>query len=893
MHSFLKITRFCLMFVLPVVPLGASNSMKQNTPPAGSVLKATLSNGLQVVIVRDPLAPVVTTVMNYRVGSDEAPTGFPGTAHAQEHMMFRGSPGLSADQLAAIGADMGGDFNADTEQSVTQYTYSLPADDLDVALHVEAIRMQAVLDTDALWKAERGAIEQEVARDLSNPEYVFYTRLQEILFHGTPYQHDALGTRPSFDRTTGEMLQKFHTTWYAPNNTVLVITGGIQPQAVLAQVKSLFDDIPARTLPARPDFHFAEVQPETIRMNTDLPYGVAVVAFRTPGDDSPDYAALQVMSDVLSSQRSSLYALGAEGKALETGFSFNALPRAGIAYALAAYPAGGGGARQLQQLHAVLADDLKNGFPPELVEAARRDALTQAELRKNSISGLAMDWSEAVAIEGRESPDVDVAAIQRVTPADVNRVARQYLNYDHAVQAILTPQTSGKAITGALPKGPESFAAAHVKPVALPVWARQTLMHLAVPPSDVHPVASALPNGLKLIVLPETVSDTVSVYGHIRNNEDMEAPPGKEGISSVVEDLFEYGTQSLDRLSFQKALDDIGAEESAGTDFSLQVLGRHFERGVELLADNELHPAFPDSDFRIVRDQVAGTVAGRLHSPSYLEERALETRLFPKGDPSLRRATPASVNSLTLASVNRYFHRVYRPDLTTIVVIGNITPQAARATIEKYFGGWTATGRRPPTVPPAVPPNAAGYADVPDATRIQDEVTMGEMLGINRYNPDYYALELGNNVLGGGFYATRFYRDLRETAGLVYTVSSDLDVGRTRGIYEVEFGAEPGNVARAAAMVRRELQQMQASPVSAEELRQAKTLLLAKIPLDEASEDDIAEGLLSRSNLDLPLDEPTVAARHYLLLTAEEVRAAFARHVRPDAMAEIVQGPAQ
>ena len=880
------------MCALPVL-LGASNSLKQDMPQPGSVLKATLPNGLQVVIVRDPLAPVVSTVMNYRVGSDEAPTGFPGMAHAQEHMMFRGSPGLSADQLAAIGADMGGQFNAETEQSVTQYTYSLPADDLDVALHVEAIRMRAVLDTDALWKAERGAIEQEVARDLSNPEYVFYTRLQEVLFHGTPYEHDALGTKPSFDRTTGEMLQKFHSAWYAPNNAVLVITGGIQPQAVLAQVRSLFDSIPARPLPPRPDFQFAEVKPETIRMNTDLPYGLAVVAFRTPGEDSPDYAALQVMSDVLSSQRGSLYALGAEGKALETGFSFNDLRRAGIAYALAAYSAGGDGARQLQQLHAVLADDLKNGFPPELVEAARRATLTQAELRKNSISGLAMDWSDAVAIEGRESPDVDVAAIQRVTAADVNRVARLYLNYDHAVQAVLTPRSSGKAITGAPPKGPESFAAAHVKPVSLPDWARQTLTRLAVPASDVHPVTSVLPNGLRLIVQPETVSDTVSVYGQIRHDEDVEAPPGKEGISSVVEDLFQYGTRSLDRLSFQKALDDIGADESAGTDFSLQVLTRHFERGVELLADNELHPAFPDADFRIVREQAAGTVAGELHSPSYLEERALETRLFPKGDPSLRQATPASVNSLTLAGVNRYFHRVYRPDMTTIVVIGNITPQAARAAIEKYFGGWTATGPQPPTVPPAVPPNAASYADVPDATSIQDEVTMGEMLGINRYNPDYYALELGNNVLGGGFYATRFYRDLRETAGLVYTVSSDLDVGRTRGIYEVEFGAEPGNVPRAAAMVRRELQQMQASPVSAEELRQAKTLLLAKIPLDEASEDDIAEGLLSRSTLDLPLDEPTVAAQHYLQLTADEVRAAFARHVRPDALVEIIQGPAK
>ena len=118
---------------------------------ADDVLRATLENGLRVVIVRNTLAPVVATSMNYLVGSDEAPAGFPGTAHAQEHMMYRGSPGLSADQLADIGSLMGGNFNANTRESLTQYLFTVPAEDLDVALQIEAARMRGVLDSKQGW----------------------------------------------------------------------------------------------------------------------------------------------------------------------------------------------------------------------------------------------------------------------------------------------------------------------------------------------------------------------------------------------------------------------------------------------------------------------------------------------------------------------------------------------------------------------------------------------------------------------------------------------------------------------------------------------------------------------------------------------------------------------
>jgi zinc protease len=181
---------------------------------------------------------------------------------------------------------------------------------------------------------------------------------------------------------------------------------------------------------------------------------------------------------------------------------------------------------------------------------------------------------------------------------------------------------------------------------------------------------------------------------------------------------------------------------------------------------------------------------------------------------------------------------------------------------------------------------------VPDASRIQDKVQLAETLGLNRFNPDYYALVLGNHVLGGGFYSTRLYRDLREETGLVYFVEARLDADQTRALYSIEYGCNSDNVAKARAIVLRNLEAMRTQPVSPDELRQAQAMLLREIPLAESSLASIAHGLISRSTLDLPLDEPTIAANHYVALTPEQVKAAFARWLRPEDLVQVTQGPA-
>ncbi len=859
---------------------------------AAEAVVATLDNGLRVVVVPSALAPVVTTEVNYLVGSDEAPPGFPGMAHAQEHMMFRGSPGLSAAQLSTIAAALGGDFNADTQQTVTQYYLTVPADDLEIPLRIEADRMRGVLDTEKLWDEERGAIEQEVAQDLSSPEYLLYTRLLGHLFAGTPYAVDALGTRASFQKTTGAMLRQFHETWYAPNNAVLVIAGDVDPASTLARVKELFGAIPSRRLPSRRPVTLAPLAPASFELESDLPYGLAVVAYRLPGYRSPDWAAGSLLARVLASQRADLYGLVPQGKALEAGFQSDSLAEAGEGFAFAAYPRGGSGAALVGELKKVIAGYVQGGVPPELVAAAQRLALTDAALRQASISGLADDWSQAIAVEGRSSPAESEAAIARVTAADVDRVARTYLVDATAVTAILTPRASGAAVAKPPSRGGESFTPKHVQPVALPSWAEGAASGLKVPASRLAPVDTVLPNGLRLIVQPAPQVAAVAVYGQVKNDPDLETPPGQEGVADLLDQLFSYGTTKLDRLAYRKALDDIGASAEVGTSFSLAVLPDAFDRGMELLAQGLLQPALPESAFRVVQGQTVAELPGMLESPSFQFERVRARALFPKGDPRQREPSVASVSRLRLEDVRAYHRLVVRPDLTTIVVIGRVTPEQAREIVDRHFGAWRAVGSPPPTDPPPVPANVAASLVVPDTSRVQDQVTLVQTLAVTRQDPAYYTLELGNHVLAGGLYASRLTRDLREETGLVYYVGADVSAGRTRSEYSVEYACDPAKVEKARALVVRDLLQMQKEPVSVTELQWTRALLVHRIPLQESSFGSIAHGLLARALDGLPLDEPRRAAERYLEATPAEVQAAFERWIRPHGFVQITLGPA-
>ena len=857
---------------------------------APDVARATLSNGLRVVVVRNTLAPVVTMMMNYEAGSDEQ--SIPGLAHATEHMMFRGSRTLSSSQLMDSIDITGGDFDADTRPTITQYFFTVPSQYLDIGLRAERSRATGLLMSQRLWDQERGAITQEVQQDNSVAIYRLFVKMQLRLVGGTPYAKNTLGTVTDFAKNVNSaQLLRFYNTWYHPNNAIYVIVGNVDPTATIARVRELFGDIPAGKLPARPAVRLAPLRPATYHDLSDQPYTGVLIGYRFPGYDSPDYAASQILGDVLSSQRSTFGGLSFTDKGvLGTQFFDQTYPKVGIAIAFGAVPVSTPPQTIDRQLRDIIDAYRKTGVPSELVEAEKLREISQLEFSANSIEGQAQEWSQAIAVQRLSSPDDMVAKFESVSVADVNRVLRTYLDNQRAVVAYAVPKNAGAASTGGeLAKENNQIPPTSHEP--LPPWAQSVLAHVGVPEQTLAPVDMTLSNGIRLIVQPEHISRTVVVEGQILNDPQVQEPPNQEGVNGITEALMPYGTTTYDRLALQTQLDKIAATTGTGTDFGLSVLSSQFDRGVQLLADEELHPAFNAADFELVRQQYVGGLLGEMTTPSHLAGVALAKALFPAGDPSQRFATPKQVGALTLDDVKSWYAAAYRPDLTTVVVIGDTTPEAAKAIFERYFGDWKASGPKPNTDPPPVPQNGPSQVNVPATGRVQSSVRLEQTVPIVRADPAWAQLQVANTVLTGGFYSSLLYHDLREVHGYAYSVGSRLSAGKVRATFGVTYACDPQNIIPAETQVRAVLTQLQRSPIEPDRLLRSKAMLMGDVPIRASSYDGVTAQLLAYATLGLPLNQNLIDAQAQLSATAESVQAALAKYIRPNDFVRIVTGP--
>lgn len=869
-------------FVLPA-------AVAAQAAPRVEVTRATLPNGLRIVVLRDRLAPVVTTWLNVDAGSnDEA---FDGLAHAQEHMFYRGSRTLGGPEADQIAGFTGDEDNADTQSEITQYFHLVPAADLDLALHLDASRFAGILDAPRDWLEERGAIEQEVTRNNSDASYRLGVKILHHVMAGTHYANDGLGTLESFGKQIGSpQLRAFYGTWYHPNNALYVIAGDIDPQVAIASVRRSFGAMPAAKLPAHVVGKLTPLAPATFTDTSDQSTIEAEVAYRYPGFDDPAYAAAVVLGDVLNSQRGDLFGLVAAGRAQSVEADVSTWPKAGMLQLISRVAIGTKPRAAIADLNALVARYRAHGVPASLVEAAKRREIVRVQTAAANVETLAQTWSQTLAVEHRTPAD-DVAAIARVTPAAVDAVVRAYLVPATATVAYAIPKSGGASDTVAVAASDTNAKKTTTAAVHLPIWATNALHHLALPKRTIAPTTFVLSNGLHVVVQPEHASPYVAVNGTIAHDAGLEEPADKTGVQSVVEALLPYGTTHYSRVAYQGELDAISATAVHGFTFTLGVPSANFARGMTLLADAELYPAFDAASFAIVKNARSADLAGDATNPDHLALVATANGLYPEDDPARRFATADGVKALSLADIKAAYARAFRPDLATISIVGDVSVARAKAIAERTFGGWRAAGARPDVVPHPVADNGAREEVVAATGRVQDTVILTQALALGIHDPDIAQLQIANTMLSGDF-SSVLIRDMRVTTGYVYSVGSALASGLLRSTFVVRYGCAPENFAKAQAVLERDLRRVASARPDGERLLRAKSRLLSDVALQTQSYDGLAARLTTNVGNGFPADRDFALARAELAATPDSVRTAVARWIRPSGFVRVIEGPA-
>lgn len=431
------------------LPLAASAKDAQPTH------EFRLANGLKIIVREDHRAPVVVSQLWYKVGSSYETAGQTGLSHALEHMMFKGSRKLGPGESSRILRELGAEENAFTSDDYTAYYQVLASDRLAVALELEADRLASLkLPADEFAREIEVIKEERRLRTDDKPSSLAYERFKALAYPASGYRNPTIGWMADLKRMNVEDLRAWYRTWYVPNNATLVVVGDVQPEKVKALAERYFGSIPARPVPAaKAPLELAEPgeRRTTLYLKTQLPsllYGFNVPSLGSAKDAKPVHA-LRLISALLDGGDSArLPARLERGEELVSGAStwYDAHARGDSLFVISATPNVQTG-KTLQQVEDGLWRQLKDlqDNPPSAEELARVRAQVIAGLvyERDSITSQATSIGEleTVGLSWRLL-DQDLAALESITPADIQAAARTYFTRTRLTVAHILPEAA-------------------------------------------------------------------------------------------------------------------------------------------------------------------------------------------------------------------------------------------------------------------------------------------------------------------------------------------------------------------------------------------------------------------------------------------------------------------
>jgi zinc protease len=892
---------FAALFVLLSLVAAGIAQIGDRLPPI-PFKEYKLKNGLTVVLHQDKSTPIVGVNLWYHVGSKNEAPGRTGFAHLFEHMMFQGSKNY-VDGWRAVD-DLGGNVNGTTDQDRTFYYEVVPSNTLERTLYMEADRMGNLLDamTQEKLDNQRDVVKNERRFRVDNVPYGnMGERIGEIMYpENHPYHHSVIGSMADLSAASLDDVKAFFRQYYAPNNAVLVLSGDFEEKQAKGWIEKYFGPLakaPDINRPNTPEPKFSA----EIRKSYDepgIPFSRITLVWHGVPQYAPDEAPLDMLSSILSTGRGSrLQSNLVYGKEMvQQVFASDGTSEIGGLFQISATARPGKSLDDIEKEINAEIEKIKKE-PPTAEEMTRALNIREA----NAIYGLQTVFGKGAQMAAYtgflNKPDyfqADIDRYRKVTPADVQRVANQYLTANRLVMSYIP---SKAAPSGGNPDANKPTST-NSKKKDKDLIAKQDAMLPPIGPDPKFALPkiekTKLANGLNLWVVRKNDLPIVSMNLVINAGGTLESAD-KSGVASMTANMLNQGTKTRSALDIANGLQSIGASVFPNASWdasavSMQTITKNLDQALDLYADVVTNPSFPTNELELLRRRTLFGFQQRRSSPTAVAGVVYDKVLY--GDQAYGRQLTGdekTVKAMTRDDLVNFYNSYYRPNNATLIVVGDVETNSIKAKLEKAFAGWKSAdvpAMKIDAMTMAAKP-AIYLVDKPGAA--QSSVSIGQV-GIERNNPDFYAVQVMNSILGGGGTA-RLFMNLREDKGYTYGAYSRFVARRGPGPFSASGEIQTVSTKEAVQEFMKELNGIRgAIPITQAELEVNKQSLIRRFPSGFETDGQISNQLANLVIYNLPdtIFDDFIAKVN--AVSIEEVNRVANKYLDPSKMAIVIVG---
>ncbi len=880
--------------------------------------KYILSNGLTLIIHEDHSDPVVHVDVTYHVGSAREVLGRSGFAHFFEHMMFQGSDHVADEAHFKIISEAGGTLNGSTTMDRTNYFETLPRNQLEVALWLEADRMGFLLDavTTEKFEVQRSTVINERGQRVDNKPYGRVNeKISEALYPaGHPYSWPTIGWIEDLNKANVNDLKKFFLRWYGPNNAVLTIAGDVDTKETIKLVEKYFS-----TINRGPEVKPTEKIPVTlekdkyISFEDNIHFPLLEMTFPTVPNYHPDEAPLDVLAYILGGTPGSIFyknfvksqlanEITVEHPANELSGQFN--------IEIMSKPGA-----QLSEMEALIRKSLvefeERGVQKNDLLSFKATYESKVIGSLTSVRGKAAQLASYQTLTGNANfITEDLNRYATVTKEDVIRVYNQYIKNKYAV--ILSVYPKGEA---GIIAHPDNFTESKKGLITLKEE-YDTLVYKK--PKDTFdrskkPMPGASPviklpeywqeissNQMKIIGLRNSEIPMVTIQisieaGHFREAFDIT----KAGIAELLTEMLNESTQKHTTEKIVKKLDRLGSSIDITNDknyivVTINSLTKYLDQTLGLVEEKLFHPKFDIKDFERIKNKQLEKISNQQTQPTSLANNVYNTVLYGKdnilGIPIS--GTAETIKNSSLDDIKSYYDRNISPSISNMVIVGDIDQKSILTKTKFLNKKWKIKEVDPlvPAISPFVDTTQIYIVDKEGAP--QSEIRIGHVSLPYDAVEDYYKATIMNFALGGAF-NSRINLNLREDKGYTYGARSGFTGDKRSGVFTAS-AAVRGNVTDLSIIeFMKEIRKYVSSGITADELTFTKMsmgqsdALKYETPVQKAS-------FLKRIVV-YDLDKTFVDEQTEILnnTTKSDVDQMAGKYLHPDKMCIVVVGDKQ